>query len=309
MPEVERFVGEAAVQALIPDYDVRMPDTVDVFVGKHLDTVEVEVTPALLADYANRIGCRCEGVPATLLLQHAHRELGSWYLLQVVGNLHLKQEWAFFQPMVEGSVIRASRSIVERYRRKQREVIVCEVNITCAKTGSLISRARSHQSFVVHPDGPAVVLPKQPVVDTPALLQWEGAPITVDQDLCNRYVGVDARGEQIKSYHNDLEYSKMLGFDFVVVQGTLTVALLSHVMQARFGHGWLTGGRLNVDLKKPAKMDDTLTAGCTVTRCVPEGLQWRAECEVHVKNQHGEAVLKGTASAILDSPILPASHL
>ena len=64
------------------------------------------------------------------------------------GNLHARQEWEFYGPMRVGTQVLATRTIVDRYTKRGRIYVVCEVNMTDAKTGQLLSRNRHHQSFL-----------------------------------------------------------------------------------------------------------------------------------------------------------------
>src|SRR5207247_2172672 len=63
-------------------------------------------------------------------------------------------------------------------------------------------------------------------------------PITLA--MCEAFSGPE------KNYHNDREMARMLGFPDIVVQGMLSVCLVSELMTAAFRAGWLLGGKMGV---------------------------------------------------------------
>merc|ERR1712151_867250 len=97
-------------------------------------------------------------------------------------------------------------------------------------TGALISRSRTHQSFLIPKDeldkattsaggGRSGQFATEDA--TTVVARFQGAPLPIDQERCDKYVGLDRHDKQIQTYHNNLSESKRLGFDRVVVQGTL----------------------------------------------------------------------------------------
>src|SRR3989304_4056073 len=64
-------------------------------------------------------------------------------------------------------------------------------------------------------------------------------PIT--QEMCDKF-------SPGRSYHNDREEAKKLGFPDIVVQGMMSVCFLSELLTRRFGAGWYCGGKMNVRL-------------------------------------------------------------
>ena len=98
--------------------------------------------------------------PAPPLLYHSevYRRL-DWYLANIIGNLHARQEWELFAPLRVGDVVRSHSTVVERYRKRNRDYVVNEVLFTDAD-GRWLQRSRTHQSFlaasVVGPRFPSV---------------------------------------------------------------------------------------------------------------------------------------------------------
>src|SRR4029079_1376041 len=94
-------------------------------------------TPALaLAD-----GRRC--APALLFHSEVYRSL-AWYLPNIFGNLHARQEWELFAPLERNATVRTRTTVVERYRKRDREYVVGEVLLTDAD-GRWLQRSRTHQ--------------------------------------------------------------------------------------------------------------------------------------------------------------------
>ena len=67
--------------------------------------------------------------PALLFHSEVYRDL-SWYLPNIIGNLHAKQEWEVFHPMMVGDTVRTRATVVERYVKRTREYVVNEVLVT-----------------------------------------------------------------------------------------------------------------------------------------------------------------------------------
>src|SRR5213080_1443749 len=89
--------------------------------------------------------------PALAYHSECYRDL-SWYLPNLIGNLHARQEWELFQPLRVGMTVRSRTTVVDRYRRRGRNYVVAEVLLTDAE-GRWLQRSRTHQSFLA--DTPA----------------------------------------------------------------------------------------------------------------------------------------------------------
>src|SRR5262249_61251137 len=70
-------------------------------------------------------------VPALLYHSEVYRDL-SWYLPNLIGNLHARQEWQLFHPMRLGDAVRSHVTVVERYRKRNPDYVVAEVLWTTA---------------------------------------------------------------------------------------------------------------------------------------------------------------------------------
>lgn len=281
-------------------------------VGKPLTVTDYTVDRDLIADYMARttdahpwyVDDSPFGgpvAPATLLFAHAHLRLDDWYLPNRYGNLHSKQEWAFFQPARLGDRIRATRTIVDRYRKRDRAIVVNEVTIT-RNDGALLARSRSHQSFLAEtPDAGALVVDRDREkradrrITPGAGARERFGPVTrlVDEALCDRFVGADRQ-----TYHNDAEEARKLGFPGIVVQGTLPICFLNLLMTERFGAAWWTGGRMHLNLVNVLWAGETVHAHGAIREWTPEGGRTRADCEIWTAKDDGTITIIGSASAV-----------
>ncbi len=281
----------------------------DVQVGLDLGAHQYEITPELVAAYAAGLDDHHEWytgaspfngpvAPALILHSEVYR-FGRWYLPNIYGNLHARQEWDLFAPVAVGDDITTRATIIDRYVKRNRDYVVNEAQVF-GPDGRLLCRGRTHQSFLleVEPDKLAVDKQREKSADRRFDV---GAGDYVDEieplekdvtiDMCKAF-------SPGTNYHNDAEEAKKLGFPDIVVQGMMPVCFLSELMTRRFGEGWFAGGRMDVRLVNVLWGGD----GAAVCRGVvreytPEGARRRAQCEVWVEKRDGTKIIVGTASA------------
>ena len=289
----------------------------DVYVGRDMGGHAYTVTPQQIARYAEGTGDRHpwyrEGsafgtavAPALLFHSEVYTNL-AWYLPNLIGNLHAKQEWELFHPMPVGETVHTRSTVVERYVKRTREYVVNEVLITDA-TGRWLQRSRTHQSFLMdtppaattegHEKGFVVDKDREKRADrTFRAGEGNGAALngldkTITHAMCIAFSGPH------KSYHTDQEMARALGFPDIVVQGMMSVCFLSELMTANFGAGWFCGGKLAVSLVNVVWPNDRLTVRGTVREEVPEGAKTRVHCDIWCEKADGVKTIVGTASAL-----------
>lgn len=236
-------------------------------------------------------------VPALLYHSEVYRDL-SWYLPSLIGNLHGRQEWELFAPMRLGDRVRSRTTVVERYRKRDRDYVVAEV-VWSTADGRWLQRSRTHQSFLA--EGPADTLvvdrDRERRSDRRFELPTSGDPLptrtrTVTPAMCQAFSGPG------RNYHTDAEMARALGFPDIVVQGMWTVCLLADMLATRFADGWHAGGKLDVRLVNVVWPGDAVTASGRLRERVPEGSRQRALLDVWCTKHDGTVTLIGTASAI-----------
>ncbi|HYL58874.1 MAG TPA: MaoC family dehydratase N-terminal domain-containing protein, partial [Candidatus Acidoferrales bacterium] len=133
-------------------------DRKEVYVGRDYGGAAYDITPEFVAKYIAGTGddnpwYRGESplsrplAPALILYDGVYRTL-EWYLPNLYGNLHARQEWELFAPVTVSERLTTRSVIIDRYLKRDREYLVNEVLVTNA-AGQLVSRSRTHQSFLI----------------------------------------------------------------------------------------------------------------------------------------------------------------
>jgi acyl dehydratase len=274
----------------------------EVHVGQDVGGREIRVASADVDRYREGTGggdLPAEPAPALCYHSEVYRDL-SWYLPNLIGNLHARQEWELFHPMRVGDPVRSHVTVVERYRKRSREYVVAEVLWT-TPTGRWLQRSRTHQSFVADDPGEALVVDKDRERRPDRRFELPDGPgetlpprtRTVTHDMCQAFSG------PTRNYHTDQEMARALGFPDIVVQGMMSVCFVADALALRYGAGWHHGGKLDVRLVNVVWPGDTITARGLVREIVPEGTQRRALLDVWSTKADGTVTVIGTASALL----------
>lgn len=284
-------------------------DEYEVYVGRDMGGHEYTLTPDLIRLYEEGTGDHNAWyrtaspfgrsiAPALLLHSEVYKNL-SWYLPNLIGNLHAKQEWELFQPMLAGDTVRTRSTVVERYLKRNREYVVNEVLIT-DRDGRWLQRSRTHQSFLIEEGRAGFVVDKDRekrsdrtfVIGEGAGSEIRPVEKSITVAMCQAFSGPH------RSYHTDREMARALGFPDIVVQGMMSVCFISEIMTRAFGAGWLCGGKLNVNLVNVVWVDDRLTIRGKVRDEVPEGSKTRVALDVWCEKPDGTKTVIGTASAL-----------
>ena len=279
------------------------------YVGRHCGGHRYEVTPELVRFYADALDDRSplydEIAPSLLYHSECYSVLGEWYLKNLFGNLHARQDWELFAAVPIGASVQTRSTIVERYQKRGRDYVVNETDCVLANDGRLLVRGRTHQSFLPprerEAEGGFVVdettaKKKEPRAPFPTATGADLPPLkkTVDARRCWMFSGPG------KNYHTDREQAKKLGFPNIVVQGMMTTCFVAQLMQDAFGMGFLEGGRLSLKLTNVLWVDESVTVRGKLRESVREGTRERVHCDVWVDKDDGTRVTLGTASALRD---------
>ncbi len=114
----------------------------------------------------------------------------------------------------------------------------------------------------------------------------------ISQDNINLYA--KASGD-FNPIHIDADYARKTPLGGTVAHGMLILACVSQMMTNAFGRDWLSGGRLNVRFRAPARPGDVITASGTIRRMEKgDGFQM-IDCDILCRNQNNEPVITGDA--------------
>ncbi len=291
--------------------------TNDRYVGRDYGRHDIAATPDLVAAYCDSIGRHNAiyegaspfgGPVAPALLRHSEcyayrddRLQPAWYLPNLYGNLHARQEFEFFAPVMVGDHISSRLFIAERYAKRGRDYVVAEV-LHFDTEGAVVARGRTHQSFLQETKREGVVVDKSREksaerrfdIDVSAAIETV-PPLTtqITDDICFKFSGPQ------RNYHNDRDAAKKLGFPDIVVQGMMSICFISEMLTERFGAGWIAGGKLNVNLVNVVWGSDRLTCRAFVREITEEGARRRAHLDVWAEKEDGTKVTVGTASAVV----------
>ncbi|HEX5940076.1 MAG TPA: MaoC family dehydratase N-terminal domain-containing protein [Dehalococcoidia bacterium] len=280
----------------------------EVEIGLHLGRHEYEVTPELVEKYAQAVGDDNEwyrsgspfgGPVAPALIMHSEvYNFPGWYLRNIVGNLHAKQEWELFNPILVGERITTASNVIDRYLKRGRDFVVNEVTVL-HEDGRLAARSRTHQSFLLdRPDGIVVDKEREKKLrgierEMPPVIESLSGPVkSVDEEMCWKYSG------PARNYHNDREFAQKLGFPDIVVQGTMSTCFISELMTRRFGEGWFKGGRMSLNLINVLWVNEQVQTCGEVNELTLEGSRQRAHVTVWTQKPDGTKTIAGTASAL-----------
>jgi acyl dehydratase len=272
-------------------------------VGRHCGSNVYVASPEVAAFYADALDDPSplyrEIAPSLLYHSECYRFLGEWYLANLFGNLHARQDWELFAPIPLGARVRTRSTIIERYAKRGRDYVVNETDVCADDDGRLLVRGRTHQSFLP---------PREPqgfAVDEASARRKEPRepfPSATGADLPSVHKSVDARRCWMfsgpgKNYHTDREAAQKLGFPNIVVQGMMTTCFVAQVMQDAFGLGWAAGGRMSAKLVNVLWVDESVTARARIREELPEGDRLRVHCDVWVEKPDATPILVGSASA------------
>ena len=119
----------------------------------------------------------------------------------------------------------------------------------------------------------------------------EVAPVVKEltQEQIGRYA--DAVGDH-NPIHVDEAFARSTPFGGTIAHGMLVLASIAEMMAAAFGEAWITGGRLHVRLRAPARPGDTITTRArSQSGNAKDALVYAVEC----RNQNDELLISGTA--------------
>ena len=116
---------------------------------------------------------------------------------------------------------------------------------------------------------------------------------TVTQQQINLYAEAS---KDFNPIHIDDNFAKKTPLGGTIAHGMLILAYVSQMMSAAFGRSWLTGGKLDVRFRTPARPGDTITVSGRISRIEQTEAQTSVYCDVLCRNQSDESVITGETS-------------
>ena len=282
--------------------------TTDVHAGKDLGTIEVAITDEMVQHYikgldepypwyttASPFG---EPVAPVIVFQDVDSQFKGWYLDNLFGNLWRRQEWEIYAPTRVGQTVRCHARVVDRYRRRDRDVVALEMWVR-DEAGQPIARGIHHQSFLAEQTSGTVAL-RDPASKEGARQTDEpsGEPLSVElrktftEAMCDEYFF------RSRNYHNDKDASKALGFGNTVIGGRMTLSCVTELLTRHFGRGFYVGGRLDVKFTNVLWPNEPFTTRGIITGRRVEGDQTRADVTVFCEKADGTKIIVANASAL-----------
>lgn len=276
-----------------------------VYVGRDFGGRSLVVDRALVDAYLAAVDERdplYERIAPGLVLHSECYQKLDWYLKNIFGNLHARQEWELFHPVEIGQNVTTRAFIRDRYRKRGRDYVVKETWIL-DDDGRLLNRGLTHQSFLatdVAPTNGGDVVDKSREKQKNRSFDVGGhgghmiGPLdkTVDERMCRLFSGPG------DNYHTDRTSARALGFPDIVVQGMLPVCFLGELLTREFGRGFLAGGKMDVRLVNVLWANEAVAARAEVVEETPEADRTRVHLDVWVEKSDGTKVVVGNASAV-----------
>ena len=100
--------------------------------------------------------------------------------------------------------------------------------------------------------------------------------------------------------HIDEDFAKKTPLGGTIAHGMFILAYVSQMMTVAFGRNWLTGGKLNVRFKTPARPGDTIAVSGRIARIEENEGQALIQCDVLCQNQNGDSVITGETSVRIE---------
>jgi len=116
------------------------------------------------------------------------------------------------------------------------------------------------------------------------------------QQNINRYAEA---ARDFNPIHIDEDFAKKTPAGGTIAHGMLVLAYISQMMTDAFGLDWVTGGKMDIRFKAPARPADTLMTSGQVVRISNDEGEKTVRCDIICANQKDEIVVLGNAEVRL----------
>ncbi len=126
----------------------------------------------------------------------------------------------------------------------------------------------------------------------------------ITQEKINLYA--EASGD-FNPIHVNESFAAQTALGGTIAHGMLILAYVSEQLTLAFGQSWLSGGRLSVRFKAPARPGDIVTVTGKIDSIEERNSISYANCRLECRNQKNEAIITGEAAVKLAGDI-PFCH-
>ncbi len=240
------------------------------------------------------------------------------------GGLHARNDLEFLRPIFVGQKVTITGRHTEKYEKRAQKYRILEgevldgtgepcVRMRATETIGLVASTPVGQRMSTPPPdaitgevpaGTPVVSRASKWVPLGAALPSLTKHTSFEQSVAYSgfpYGWVEGGARRMwVNIHTDPEDARRHGQPDAVVQGLCSAAYISELCVNFFGPSWLTTGRLSTAFIRPVIARDTITVSGLVKRQEEEDVRTRLWLDVWCKNQRGELVTVGRASALVE---------
>jgi len=228
-----------------------------------------------------------------------------------VAGLHAREDLELFGPVMSGQRLTLRGAFTDKFIKRNKGYTVLTADVR-DENGRVLVRSKGTEVFRIPeglvpgqrtatPDGPVVTgqvpagapVAEQASRDTPigAVLPAVSERVTFEQ------MTVFSFGT--RNIHTDREAATTAGLPAPIAQGLMSTGYLSKMLVNFFGEHWFLSGRTSHAFVKTVEINDVITARGLVREKVKEADGVRLILDVWCRNQKGEMMTVGTASAVV----------
>lgn len=291
-----------------------MSNNQHLYVGKDLGWRDIDTSPAEVDEYMTVSSDDHEWyresspfgrpiLPATFLHFEAYKHNPGWFPEVTYGTLFARIAFDWCRPLFVGEPVRSHAWISEIQRKAERWHITCDVNVFNG-ADEIALHTRTTQTFLVDQEYRGIVrskdeAPRQAKSRTSLLEGAEVLPLEpfkqfVTARMCDRFFG------GTKNYHTDVEESKKMGFDDIVVGGPMSVCYIGAMLTRNFGQDLFTGARLGIKFVNILWPDrEIAVTGVRAASTIDEFERQRVPFSLRIDDDHGRATVVAEGSCVL----------
>jgi acyl dehydratase len=138
--------------------------------------------------------------------------------------------------------------------------------------------------------------------DTQLGSQFSGGLKTITEERVRDFSGgfPERPGWPEKNIHTDREAATRCGLPEPAASGNMFEGYLTELLIDLFGERWLSHGKMQLTFIRMVRIGDTLLPKAVVQSRETDDLGTRFVMEIWCENQHGEKVVLGTATGLVD---------